>query len=172
MSTSACVICSLFCRLPQGMGPSYATAQLQLHGGGIASNEGGGGMVQHLTPYDLDVLVSRMVDMRLQQQQLADHQHGMDRGGQASANRAPHMEPILRGGGAGGGGGHKVRHLSACLIPPMLTIPKSFLLHREAGTLVEGSSRLRYRRASGSPSGAWRTRCCAQCTLAASISRC
>ena len=96
----------------KGMGPSYATAQLQLpvHGGGIVSSEGGGGgMVQHLTPHDLDALVSRMVEMRLQQQQLADYQHGMDRGGQASASRAPHMEPILRGGGGGGGGGHKVR---------------------------------------------------------------
>ena len=62
-------------------------------------------MVQQLSPQDLDMLVNRMVDMRLQQQQQLQQADKQARGGQASNRNQPGVEPIIRGGGSIGMGG-------------------------------------------------------------------
>ena len=87
-----------------GMGGSYGPTSAQSTGtsgrtgadseaGGISSSQPPA--LQQLSALELDALVNRMVDMRLQQQQqqnqLNENQQQQDRGGQRP-------EPILRGG--------------------------------------------------------------------------
>ena len=85
--------------------PVIAYPLSQLQGGANMALDMGSTVQQTITPQDLDILVSRMVDLRLQQHQQQQEQHRqqlssdkMSCVGQQASSNASHIEPIIKGG--------------------------------------------------------------------------